>query len=211
MSEQTTTVGPLEDPIVPPLEGDPAAQAAGEADQQPTQDPAVPAPFTLDDAKKLRSENRSLRERLKALEEAKRAEDEAKLSDQEKQALRLADLERQLAERDRALVERTVLAATVDAASRLGFANPRLAYRLLDQSEVEYDAEGQPTNVDALLRQILKAEPYLVSAHARPSGSIDGGTRGSAGLTEAQINAMTPDEYAARREEIMTWLERRGK
>jgi hypothetical protein len=210
MTEQNTGTGAQAEPIATPQVGDPAAQAAGEADQRPTQDPQS-EPFSLDDARKLRSENRSLRERLKAAEDAKRAEDEAKLSEQERTAKRLADLERDLAERDRALAERTVLASAVDAASRLGFANPRLAYRLLDLSEVEFDGEGQPTNVDDLLKAILKGDPYLASSHARPSGSIDGGTRGTAGLTREQIDAMTPEQYEARREEVMAFLARQRK
>lgn len=195
----------LEATDAPPQEGDPAALAAGEAGDQSGSDTAPPPAATLDDLKKLRSENRSLRERLKALEEAKKAEDEAKLSEGERSAKRISDLERELAERESILAERTVLAATVDAASRLGFANPRLAYRLIDRSEVEYE-DGVPVNIESMLRRILKDEPYLASAHARPTGSIDGGTRGAAGLTLEQINAMTPEQYEARRDEIMAWL-----
>lgn len=207
MTEQTGAPGTQADPGTQPPAGAPPTQADGGTGQQSSEQ--QPETISLEEAKKLRSEARSLRERLKTLEETARTADEAKLSEQERTAKRLADLERDLADRDRAIAERTVLAATIETASRLGFANPRLAHRLLDMAAVDFDGDGQPVNVEKLLRDLLRDEPYLASAHARASGSIDGGTRGAPGLTLEQIKTMTPAETAARWPEIEAYLERK--
>lgn len=196
--------GTLADPVTQPPAGTPTTQADGG-----TEATHVPESISLDDARKLRSEARQLRERNRALEDEKRARDEAALSETEKSARRIAQLEQALAERDARTRDKTLAAATVDAAARLGFANPRLALRMIEAADVEYDGDGEPTNVENLLKSLLKAEPYLAASHARPTGSIDGGTRGAPGLTLEEINRMGPEEYEKRRPEVMSFLGRR--
>jgi hypothetical protein len=162
----------------------------------------------------LEAERKSARDALKRAEAAEaklKALEEDKLSETERAALKIGELERKLVERETAILERTVLASVMESASRLGFANPRVAFQLLDRSEIEYDEGGAPKNIEPLLKDLLKAEPYLASAHARPTGSIDGGTRGSPGLTLEQINRMTPEEHERRRDEVMAFLTARQR
>ena len=209
-AESDGATGTLADPITQPQAGDPTSLADGGSGEQ---QPAAGEPFSLEEAKKLRAEANSLRKRLATLEEAAKTAEEAKLSETERLTRRASDLERQLAERDEALRERTVLASAVDAASRLGFANPRLAYRLLDHAAIEFEADGTPSNVEALLKDLLRAEPYLTSAHARPTGSIDGGSRNGnrSTLSREVIAAMGPAEMEARSDEINDWLASRRR
>jgi len=209
MTEETTSAtGTQAEPVTQPPAGMAPSQADAATGAEPT---SIPDSISLDEARKLRSEAKGLRERLKVLEAEKQASDEAKLTETERTALRISELERKLVEREAAVQERTVLAATVESAARLGFANPRLAYRLLDRNAIEYDTDGAPTNVEPLLRELLRAEPYLTAAHARPTGSIDGGTRGSPGLSLEQIKRMTPEEHEKRRDEVMAFLASRGQ
>lgn len=51
--------------------------------------------------------------------------------------------------------------AIVTLANKLGVVDPDAAYRLLDQSALEYDDSGKPTNAEALLVAMLKERPYL--------------------------------------------------
>lgn len=204
-TETDGATGTQADPGTQPQAGTPPTQADGGSGEQ--QAPAAPEAMTLDEAKKLRAEANSLRKRLATLEDAAKEAEEAKLSETERLTRKASDLERQLAERDVALKERTVLASTIDAASRLGFANPRLAHRLLDHAAIEFEADGTPSNVEALLKDLLRAEPYLTSAHAKPMGSIDGGSRGGrTTLTREAIEKMSPAEISARSDEIDAWL-----
>lgn len=161
-----------------PPAGDPPAQAAEGTEQ------TQPETISLEEARKLRSEANSLRKRLKDLEAAQSKAEEAKLSETERLTKRAADLERELADRDRAIQERTVLARTVEAAARLGFRNPELAYRLLDQAELDFGEDGQPKNVEKLLRALLDKEPYL----AKASGDFGGGNRGTTPNTTPDMN-----------------------
>ncbi len=51
-------------------------------------------------------------------------------------------------------------------ARKLAIVDEDAAYRLLDAARIEYDAGGNPSNVEALLKDLVKAKPYLVAALA---------------------------------------------
>jgi hypothetical protein len=51
-------------------------------------------------------------------------------------------------------------------ARELGIIDPDAAYRLLDLAEVEYDETGRPTNIERLLRDLVRKRPYLVGSSA---------------------------------------------
>lgn len=112
-------------------------------------------------------------ERLRA--ELKKRDD-ADLSETEKLRKQLADAEAQReslvkdrqSERTRFTIERE--------AARMRFADPADAFSLIDQTRIDFDGNGNPTNVAALLGDLVKAKPYL---SARPgNGSGEGGARG---------------------------------
>jgi hypothetical protein len=112
-------------------------------------------------------------ERLRS--ELKKRED-AELSETEKLRKQLADAETQReslvkdrqSERTRFTIERE--------AARMRFADPADAFSLIDQTRIDFDGNGNPTNVKDLLGDLAKAKPYLT---ARPgNGSGEGGPRG---------------------------------
>lgn len=72
--------------------------------------------------------------------------------------------------------EQAVRSEAVTVATRLKFRSPDLAYRLLDHGTLEFDdTTGAPKNIEAQLKAILAAEPYLGSAAGADFG---GGNRG---------------------------------
>jgi hypothetical protein len=67
--------------------------------------------------------------------------------------------------------------AVFATASRLGFADPTDAFRLVD---VELDDDGKPKGVEAALNKLLQDKPYLKAGQARAAtgGSADAGNAG---------------------------------
>jgi hypothetical protein len=63
----------------------------------------------------------------------------------------------------RELSELKLTRAIERKASALNIINPEVAARLLDWSEVKFDDNGAPKNLDALLTALIQAEPYLVA------------------------------------------------
>ncbi len=99
----------------------------------------------------------------------------ASQTEAEKLTNRLAELEKEQATWQRERQESTVRYEVLLAAGKLNIVDPDAAYRLLDLAEIEYDKEGRPTNVEAVLKGLVKAKPYLVKAQATPPASINAG------------------------------------
>lgn len=104
--------------------------------------------------------------------------DDADLSETEKLRKQLAEAEtaretlmrNHQTERTRHAIERE--------AGRMRFADPADAWQLIDQTRIDYDTNGVPTNLGQLLDELAKTKPYLT---ARPgNGSGEGGPRGGA-------------------------------
>lgn len=165
-----------------PQEGTPTSQA-GEADTvEPTVDPAI----MQRELAEARREAARYRSEAKKLSEAARTADEASLSELEKANRRVSDLER---ERDDLLTrdqERKIHIASVDAAARLGYRSPELAFKLLDRADVEFEEDGSPKNIEKLLSKVLEREPYLAKPGTTPD--FGGGNRGSAPSTTLDMN-----------------------
>jgi hypothetical protein len=123
---------------------------------------------------------KELAARIKAIEEKDLPEHE-KVT-RERDTLR-GDNDRLMSELRQERLNNSVIAS----ASRLGFADPADAVRLID---VEFDDDGRPKDVDTKLAALLKAKPYLASAMARPSGSADGGNNGGQPSGGADMNQL---------------------
>jgi hypothetical protein len=180
MAEPTgTEPAQVADPVQP-QEGSPASQA----DEEPTVtvDPSI----LQRELAEARREAARYRSEAKKLSEAARAADEASLSELEKSNRRVSELER---ERDDLLgrdQERKLHIASVDAAARLGFRSPELAFKLLDRADVEFADDGSPKNIEKLLGKVLEREPYL--AKPNTPGDFGGGNRGTAPSTTLDMN-----------------------
>ncbi len=115
-------------------------------------------------------------ERLRA--ELKKRDD-ADLSEIEKLRKQVAEAESQRQTIDQARKAERTQHTIEREAGQMRFADPADAVRLIDQTRIDFDASGNPTNVKALLAELVKAKPYL---SARPgTGSGEGGARGAGG------------------------------
>ena len=155
-------------PPTPPTAG--AAQTGDDAEE--IKDPAA----LLRSYRALQAAEKTQRNRLAQLEAAARREADAKLSEQERLAKRVAELEGQQQAAAKAAHE-TILRYEVQLqAAQMGIVDPDAAAKLLDMSQVSYDAAGQPQGVAAALQQLVKDKPYLVS---HDNGAGPQGARGA--------------------------------
>lgn len=150
-------------------------------------------PFSLEEAKKLRKENKGLRDRLHDFEEAKKKDEDAKLSETQRLTKELADREKKLAESEARNLEHARHEAFLAAASddRRQVKNSRAVYRLI-KDDIEFE-DGEISNLDGLLKKAKTEAPELFGAKA--SGSADGG-KGS--RDESSGNDMNARIRAAR-------------
>jgi hypothetical protein len=144
-------------------------------DSQPTGFDALP-PETQAEIRKLRKEAAGYRKKVEEYESAHQTESEKRDA-----ALKAAE--------DRATTLETRLrdmsarSAVTDAASKANAKHPTLIYRAV-KDELEFDDEGNVTNVDAVLKALKAEAPDLFPAAA---GSGDGG-RGAAGRDVGNVN-----------------------
>ncbi len=174
--------------------------------------------ISLEEAKKLRSEAASLRKRMKAFEDAEAKAKDAQLTEQEKAQKQLADYQAQHSETLRQLQEERNSNALERAGRTLGIADPiALADAVniaLATALLEHDDAGKPTNADAVMKEIIKARPWL-TVQQKPATSKAGGatnpsrtTASTTGLSWEVITKMTGEQYDARRQEIMQWMQK---
>ena len=174
-----------DEPITPaaPQAGDPPAAPSPQAGNTTSPEPQAgdgQEPISLAEAKKLRSEAANLRERLKAadakakeLDDLKAQLEAANLSDKEKLERKLAKLQSDHEQATRQLQERTIQYEVRLQAAQAGV-NPKhldKVTRLIDWAALEYDDDGQPTNVKALIDALLEDMPELKTPTApAPTG-----------------------------------------
>lgn len=152
-------------------EGARKAQAAGATGESGT----VQADAMLLELAELRKEAAKYRTENKRLTDAQKAADDAKLSEADRLQRQLDELKAQNADLLAREKESIFQRAATAAATKLGFRNPDLAARLLDRSSVDFNDAGQPRNLERLLGEVLKAEPYL----GRSAPDFGGGNRGA--------------------------------
>lgn len=120
-----------------------------------------PQTFTRDYVEQLRRESAANRRKAAELESKVKEHETAQLSEAEKKDREIADLK---AERDGLATERKTLLVRSEIerqARKLGVVDEDAAYRLLDLDALELDEDGKPKNVEALLKKLLEARPYL--------------------------------------------------
>ena len=157
---------------------------------------------------KARAEAAKYRVESKTFKDAKAEEEKAALTEQERLTRRVAELEKAAADAEAKARAKAIEAAVAKQAVLLGIIDPDAAVKLLDAEDLELDDEtGEPKNIEAALKALIKAKPYLAS---KPDPTTPGGTNGAAGtqagpapkltadeLAAAQAAGMTPERYAA--------------
>ena len=182
-----------------------SAQAAQA--QEATAEGQAPEAEKFDAAyvQQLRAEAAKYRKRLREMEQALKEKEEAEMSEQERLQKRLAELEKErdaLAARAR---EQAVSAKIAFAAQKLGIQSSKAALRLLDMERLDFNEDGEPTNIEELLRELVKEYPFLVGT---AQASATNPARGqSTRLTMEDIKRMSPEEINRRWDEVQAVLE----
>lgn len=167
------------------------APASGEGGQAPAQSETFDAEYVKQlraEAAKWRTEAQAAKVKVTEYEKAQMTEAE-KLQAQAKAAQEAAEMAQ--AELRRAKAE----AAVARAAGKVGV-DPNLVLRLVD---VEYDAQGQPVNVDKAVEAVLAAYPQLKPASVTLGATNPGRT---SKLTMDDVKKMSPDELNRRWDEV---------
>lgn len=166
------------------------------------------------DLKRANSEAKTYREKATELDRLKAELEASKLSDTEKLQKSNAELQKKYDDLFSTSQTRMINSEVQLKAIELNIISPRAASKLIDHSAIEYDADGNPTNIVDLLKDLLKAEPYLagaktVAAVATTSGGATNPARSNstapAALSYEAISKMDRTEYIARRAEIQKW------
>lgn len=130
--------------------------------------------FDTEYVRKLRAEAAEYRKRLRELEGKVKADEEAKMTEQERLQKRLAELERAQADWERERQEIMLQRHIENAAVKLGIIDAEAAWKLIDLKEVDFDDDGKPKNVEALLKALIQKKPYLANNLARSAGAGNG-------------------------------------
>lgn len=172
--------------------GDPPKKSDGGDEGDDFDKPRAMATIT-----KLRESEKKLKDQLKELDtlKAKQKErDDAEKSEAEKLKEQLAEVQRKSEETARELQETRTRQAIERAAVKAGAADPDDIYRLLNQDSFVTDDSGQLTNADTLVKDLLKAKPYLAG---KPNG-----TSGVPGTPRANGNVSPEQVLKADQEEL---------
>jgi hypothetical protein len=153
---------------------------ADNSDSAPSEQDMTPAEYraALKRANDQAARNRVDAKELAALRAEKEQQNAAKLTVEEK----LAAAQAKQAELETQMQERVVRADIRIAASSMGL-KPELAYRLLDYAQVEFDGNGDPTNVADLL--LKAAQEYGLSV-TTPGASNGNGKAARANTQQQQ-------------------------
>lgn len=215
MAEENTTVssGAMSNDTAP-TGAMPTTSAASEMQDATTSPDAVQKELADLRAALKKSNEDAKTHRLKAAELDKlKAEIEAsKLSETERLQKQYDDLKAQHDEAVQAQTERAVKHEVALEAAKLGV-DPNVldkVARFLDWEEIDVDEQGQPTNIRALVEQLVRDIPGLRSKGAPTSGGATNPPRSTTTAPQALswdvIGKMKPDEYNARRSEIQQWI-----
>jgi parvulin-like peptidyl-prolyl isomerase len=213
MPEENTTVPVSETPNGSALQGEtPTTTQTGETPERTT-----PPTDTAKELERLqvalKRANAEAKENRQAKEELQRLKD-AELSETERLKKQYDELKTQHEEYTQSQIEKSIKHEVALEAARLGV-NPKhldKVSRLIDWEELEIDEKtGNPTNVRVVLEQLTKDMPELLTRGAvSTSGGATNPPRSQSAAPQALswdvIGKMKPDEYAARRSEIQSWI-----
>lgn len=181
----------------PPGDGKRADTGADEAEQESADDYDKERGFRkiqaqAADLQKLKAERDALRAQTRELDALKAKDalrEREKLSETERLAAEKADLEKKLADHETAMREMRTEHAIERAATSQGARKPGIVAKLIDRSALQYDGDGSPTNVEDLVKELLKAEPYLVGKGDAASTGVPGSPRSNGAISrDDQVN-----------------------
>ncbi|HXI15490.1 MAG TPA: hypothetical protein VNM48_03890 [Chloroflexota bacterium] len=146
-----------------------------------------------------RTQERQLKGELEELRAERKKQDDAKLSEQERLTKRATELETTLQQRTQHYQSRLDDADIRLAASALSFEDPGDAPRLLDLPSLDRDEDGVLKGVNAALKKLAEAKPYLLKTGQgqRNGASVPGTPRPAGPPSTAEQLQHTKDQLRA--------------
>jgi hypothetical protein len=208
-TDSETPVVETTETVTPPLVTDETSGATTTEQQQLSTEEYERVKASL---KRANAEAKTYRQKADELDKLKADLEASKLSEKERLEKSNSDLQKKFDDLTRQHQERTVNYEVQLKAAQMGIVDPDAASKLLDHGAIEYDATGSPTNVDDLLKDLIKLKPYLagkITAAPPTSGGATNPSRSQSNapsaLSEDVISRMGRDEYMARRVEVQQW------
>jgi hypothetical protein len=96
------------------------------------------------------------------LKEAADAAERAKLTDEERRTAELDEARSKASTAEKRAQETALQLSVERQARKLGIVDEDAAFRLLDTAAVEFDENGKPSNVEALLKTLTESRPWLL-------------------------------------------------
>lgn len=199
-----------------------SASSEGQNGQAPASTQDRDNQLSADDLRQMRQELAEARRDAAKYRDEIRKRDDASLSADQKRERDFSDLQARTLEQETQLQRLALENAGYRLSASLGISDISAALALIQVEhphELKYDDAGRPQNIEELLRTVLKAHPALGSSGGAPGaqpggqrpaqsgGATNPGAGARAGaFTKAQIQSMSPQEYAANREAIMRQL-----
>lgn len=188
---------------LPPAAPDPAASQAlggGQALLGPDGKPwdMDRALQTIRNLQAIEKQSKAQAKELEAAQQRLKAIEDKDKSDAEKLASRVAELEAQQTTWQTERQELIVNGAIARLAGQLNLVDAEAASKLLDWSQIEYAEDGQPTNLEAALKALITAKPWLVAANGTP-GQAPGATVPATPKGAAGDRTLSPEAAEAAR------------
>lgn len=193
---------PAEPPVTPPAA--PPADAPTGSDGTPF-DPERAQRTIQELRQKEREGVKAAKERDELAARLQKLEDE-KLTEEQKVARERDELLEQQETWKREKRDSTLKLAVYGKQTEMGIADADLAIAALDHSQVEWSDDGQPSNVEALLNDLLERKPLLKGQPAPRTPPRSDGTQGSGSQPPPDLTAeeaefarsqgITPERYA---------------
>lgn len=128
-------------------------------------------PRAMATIKQLRERERATKEQLKELDTLKaqqKKRDDAEKSESDRLKEQVAESERKATAAQQKLTETQNRIAIERAATKANASDPDDVFRLLDPTDFELDADGNVTNAEKLVTDLIKKKPYLAG---KPNGT----------------------------------------
>jgi hypothetical protein len=170
------------------METDPKPDELPKADELPD--------WAQKEIDKLRKENAA--NRVKAKEAEDRAA-KAAMTEEERRKAEAQENDKKLTAAEQRAHNFALQLSVERQARKMGIVDEEAAFRLLDASKVEFDDAGNPTNVEALLGELVKARTWLLGGgEAKPTGGNPSAPPKKRGgeLTQKDLADMTPQQIA---------------
>lgn len=145
--------------------------------------------------KRANAEAKEHREARQELQKFKEQIENEKLSEKDRLEKLLAKEQKERADFVSRTRDRLIASELRAQAARLGFADPSDAVAMIKRTELELDDDSIPTNAESLLKEMLKAKPYLAGKPAPTAQTAGGAT--SPARSQTQAGAEITASYVA--------------